>query len=180
MLGCVRCTSRHWRVHVNSALASSLLLHVLWSRRINGTTINQQTSRLHSTVSNTPQCHKCLLWFTHTFHLFVCVMSDTSWQLLHYVSAEFAMSPVTSNHQKFEITVNFSSSFISSSAENIRWNIRWSDETSDSPRVWQHPCGIPEEPGPQSSHMALQIFLQNHGYTFHPKDLEKGQGGSRW
>jgi len=125
MLGCVRCTSRHWRVHVNSALASSLLLHVLWSRRINGTTINQQTSRLHSTVSNTPQCHKCLLWFTHTFHLFVCVMSDTSWQLLHYVSAEFAMSPVTSNHQKFEITVNFSSSFISSSAENIRWNIRW-------------------------------------------------------
>ena len=32
----------------------------------------------------------------------------------------------------------------------------------------------------QSSHLAVQIFfLQNHGYTFHPEDLEKGQGHSR-
>jgi len=27
-------------------------------------------------------------------------------------------------------------------------------------------------------HLAVQIFLQNHGYTFHPEDLEKGQGDS--
>jgi len=47
-----------------------------------------------------------------------------------------------------------------------------------SPRLRQHPCGIPEEPGPQSSHLAVQIFLQNHGYPFHPEDLEKGQGDS--
>jgi len=52
------------------------------------------------------------------------------------------------------------------------------DETIDSPRLRQYPCGIPEEPGPQSSHLAVQIFLQNHGYTFYPKDLEKGQGDS--
>ena len=25
-----------------------------------------------------------------------------------------------------------------------------------------------------SSHLVVQIFLQNHGYTFHPEDLEKG------
>jgi len=45
----------------------------------------------------------------------------------------------------------------------------------------QHPCGIPEEPGPQSSHLAVQILLQNHGYPFHPEpeDLEKGKGDSR-
>jgi len=53
------------------------------------------------------------------------------------------------------------------------------DETSDSPRLRQHPRGIPEEPGPQSSHMAVQILLQNHGYPFHPEDLEKGQDNSR-
>ena len=53
------------------------------------------------------------------------------------------------------------------------------DETSDSARLRQHPCGIPEEPGPQSTHLAVQIFLQNHVYTFHPEDLEKGQGDSR-
>jgi len=47
------------------------------------------------------------------------------------------------------------------------------------PRLGQHPRGIPEEPGSQSSHLAVQIFLQNHGYTFHPEDLEKGQGDSR-
>ena len=40
-------------------------------------------------------------------------------------------------------------------------------------------CGIPEEPGSHSSHLVVQIFLQNHGYTFHRKDLEKGQGDSR-
>ena len=27
--------------------------------------------------------------------------------------------------------------------------------------------------------VVVQIFLQNHGYTFHPEDLEKGQGDSR-
>ena len=32
------------------------------------------------------------------------------------------------------------------------------DETSDSPRLRQHPCGIPEEPGPQSSHLAVKFF----------------------
>jgi len=53
------------------------------------------------------------------------------------------------------------------------------DETSDSPRLRQHPRGIPEEPGPQSLHLVVQILLQNHGYPFHPKDLEKGQGDSR-
>ena len=52
------------------------------------------------------------------------------------------------------------------------------DETSDSPRLRQYPRGIPEEPGPQSLHLAVQILLQNHGYPFHPKDLEKGQGDS--
>ena len=36
-------------------------------------------------------------------------------------------------------------------------------------RTWSH-----------SSHLAVEIFLQNHGYTFHPEDLEKGQGDSRW
>ena len=49
---------------------------------------------------------------------------------------------------------------------------------SDNPRLQQHPRGIPDEPGPQSSHLAVQILLQNHGYPFHPKDLEKGQGDS--
>jgi len=34
-------------------------------------------------------------------------------------------------------------------------------------------------PGSHSSHLVVQIFLQNHGYTFHPEDLEKGQGDSR-
>ena len=29
-------------------------------------------------------------------------------------------------------------------------------------------------------HLAVQIFPQNHGYTFHPEDLEKGQGDSHW
>ena len=53
------------------------------------------------------------------------------------------------------------------------------DETSDSPRLRQHPRGIPEEPEPQSSHLAVQILVQNHGYPFHPEDLEKGQGDSR-
>ena len=48
-----------------------------------------------------------------------------------------------------------------------------------TPRLRQHPCGIPEEPGSHSSHLVVQIFLQNHGYTFHPEDLEKGQGDSR-
>jgi len=33
--------------------------------------------------------------------------------------------------------------------------------------------------GPQSSHLAVQILHRNHGYPFHPKDLEKGQGDSR-
>ena len=33
------------------------------------------------------------------------------------------------------------------------------DETSDSPRLRQHPHGIPEEPGPKSSHLAVQILL---------------------
>ena len=36
------------------------------------------------------------------------------------------------------------------------------DETSDSPRLRQHRCWIPEEPGPLSSHLAVQILLQNH------------------
>jgi len=53
------------------------------------------------------------------------------------------------------------------------------DETSDSPRLRQHPRGIPEEPGLQSLHLAVQILLQNHGYPFHPEDLEKGQGDRR-
>jgi len=35
------------------------------------------------------------------------------------------------------------------------------------------PCEIPE-----TCHLAVQIFLQNHGYIFHPEDLEKGQGDS--
>jgi len=52
------------------------------------------------------------------------------------------------------------------------------DETSDSLRLRQYPCGIPEESGPQSPHLAVLIFLQNDGYTFHPKNLEKGQGDS--
>jgi len=51
----------------------------------------------------------------------------------------------------------------------LPWNrlVRFSaeDETIDSPRLRQHRCGILEEPGPQSSHLAVQIFLQNHGYT---------------
>jgi len=77
-----------------------------------------------------------------------------------------------------------------SSAADVRQesssSIHWRDfscsvenETSDSPRL-QHPCGIPEEPGPQSPRLAVQIFLQNHGYTFHPENLEKGQADSRW
>ena len=33
--------------------------------------------------------------------------------------------------------------------------------------------------GAESSHLAVQILLQNHGYTFHPEDLEKVQGDSR-
>jgi len=49
------------------------------------------------------------------------------------------------------------------------------DETSDSPRLRQHPRGIPEEPGPQSSHLAVQILLQNHGYPFHPEDWRKAK-----
>ena len=53
------------------------------------------------------------------------------------------------------------------------------DETSNSPRLRQHPRGIPEKPGPQISHLAVQILLQNDGYPFHPEDLEKGQGYSR-
>ena len=70
------------------------------------------------------------------------------------------------------------------SSSSIHWRGDFScsaeDETSDSPRLRQHPCGIPEEPGSNSSHLVVQIFLQNHGYTFHPEDLEKGQGDSRW
>ena len=54
------------------------------------------------------------------------------------------------------------------------------DETSDSLRLRQYPCGIPEESGPQSPHLAVLMFLQNDGYTFHPKNLEKGQGDSCW
>ena len=49
-----------------------------------------------------------------------------------------------------------------------------------SPSLRQHPLGIPEEPGPQSLHLVVQILLQNHGYPFHPKDLEKGQGWKTW
>ena len=45
---------------------------------------------------------------------------------------------------------------------------------------WQHTRGILEEPGLQSLHLADQILLQNHGYPFHPEDLEEGQGGSHW
>ena len=41
------------------------------------------------------------------------------------------------------------------------------------------PRGIAEQPGPQSLHLAVQILFQNHDYTFHPKDLEKGQSDSR-
>jgi len=47
-----------------------------------------------------------------------------------------------------------------------------------APRLRQHPHGIPEEPGPQCLHLAVQILLQKHGYPFHPEDLEKGQGDS--
>jgi len=39
----------------------------------------------------------------------------------------------------------------------------------------RHPCGIPEESGPQSSHLAVQILLQN-SYPFYLEDLEKGAG----
>jgi len=69
----------------------------------------------------------------------------------------------------------------SSSSIHLRGDFSCSaeDETSDSPRLRQHPCGIPEEPGSHSSHLVVQIFLQNHGYTFHPEDLKKGQGDSR-
>ena len=58
--------------------------------------------------------------------------------------------------------------------EEISAALQKTKPCSDSPRLRQHPCGIPEEPVPQSSHLAVQIFLQNHGYTFHPEDLEKG------
>ena len=59
------------------------------------------------------------------------------------------------------------------------FNCSAENETSDSRRLRQHPRGIPEEPGPQSSLLAVQILLQNHGYPFHPEDLEKSQGDSR-
>ena len=43
------------------------------------------------------------------------------------------------------------------------------DETSDSSGLRQHPRRISEEPGPQSSHLAVKILLQNHGFPFHPE-----------
>jgi len=43
-----------------------------------------------------------------------------------------------------------------------------------TPTLCIYPRGIPEEPTAQSLHMAVQILFQNHGYTSHPEDLEKG------
>ena len=63
--------------------------------------------------------------------------------------------------------------------EEISAALQKTKPCSDSPRLRQHPCGIPEEPGSHSSHLVVQIFLQKHGYTFHSEHLEKGQGDSR-
>ena len=49
------------------------------------------------------------------------------------------------------------------SSPSIHWRRDFScsaeNETSDSPKLRQHPCEIPQEPGPQSSHLVIQILL---------------------
>jgi len=56
----------------------------------------------------------------------------------------------------------------------------WASYTLTRERSIPHPRGIPEEPGPQSSHLDVQILLQNHGYPFHPEDLVKAGAAPRF
>jgi len=58
-----------------------------------------------------------------------------------------------------------------------RFQLLCTKRNQHSPRLRQHPCGIPEEPGSQSSHLAVQILLQNHGYGTHstPKIWRKAK-----
>jgi len=58
-----------------------------------------------------------------------------------------------------------------------RFQLLCTRRNQHSPRLRQHPRGIPEEPGSQSSHLAVQILLQNHGYGTHstPKIWRKAK-----
>ena len=58
-----------------------------------------------------------------------------------------------------------------------RFQLLCTKRNQHSPRLRQHPRGIPEEPVPQSSHLAVQILLQNHGYGTHsiPKIWRKAK-----
>ena len=132
-------------------------------------------------------------YYYYCYIIVLCVKRDVCWYPVLQVPVPMPLPLISSRLLKHRTTRSLNARFVcraDSSAADVRQesssSIHWrdfscsaEDETSDSPRL-QHPCGIPEVPGPQSSHLAVQIFLQNHGYTFHPEDLEKGQGDSHW